>query len=868
MMYINLEVLAAPEPGFVYKSPSDVSLPSIFLFKSPCPMKSLLTALLALSLSLLFGQNTYHRITEVNNEQRWLRSPAAQVSGPATSLLIYQYGGATLFAAGGMTGQVDELGGAGHYDLNRVARVNGDTLFLNLPVKHDYNLLHSQLVLFESTESVTVTGVMTTDMAFDGSLGGITFIAAGEQIRFESGAFLNAAGAGFRGGEGTEANSDCNRITIANGLIYGAESWRGSSRGEGVGDVPIGQPFGRAAAANGGGGGNDHNAGGGGGGNITKGGAGARNVVMGFFNTACRGNYPGLGGLGLDEENERVYFGGGGGAGHANNSTMVSGGNGGGLIILWAPLINFGLSSRLTANGTAGANADGDGGGGGGAAGTVLLASDSLIGRPDITLEGGNGGDVQNRPTRCFGPGGGGGGGQLLTTARSRAGYDPDISLNGGTFGKRLGSNECGPNDEPAGIGEDGEEEEIPPIIPFAGFVQNTDTLCGGAILQLTDASSGATRIEWAVLPQSDDLRIDQFGPDLRVTTTSITEGTFRAIQTLFVDDISYLGDTAVFTVVPAPGLTSVSIVYGPEITTIIITEAIGFDLIRYDFGDGTVIDTSVTSLSHTYAEAGDYSTSVTLLNNSCGDLVIEEDDFMVSEFAAVETDLKFAEGCAPLTFTINDRSSGTYEDRRWTFPGGSPETSNQAQTTVTYTEPGEYDIVLTLLEAVGSDTIRIIPVTVYAQPVADISVTVDTASATFNNSSLDGVDFFWDFGDSNTSMEESPTHTYGTTGTYEVTFLVENGPCQDSSTLEVVIDVLSGLVDLEGLGVRIFPNPTSGQLTLTGPARISGIYDLTGRQVMGGGERSHDLSALPAGVYMVGVLAGGRTHWVRIVRR
>jgi PKD repeat protein len=144
----------------------------------------------------------------------------------------------------------------------------------------------------------------------------------------------------------------------------------------------------------------------------------------------------------------------------------------------------------------------------------------------------------------------------------------------------------------------------------------------------------------------------------------------------------------------------------------------------------------------------------------------------------------------------------------------------------------------------------------------------VDTASATFNNSSLDGMEFFWDFGDSNTSMEESPTHTYGATGTYEVTFLVENGPCQDSSTLEVVIDVLSGLVDLEELGVRIFPNPTSGQLTLTGPARIFGIYDLTGRQVMGGGERSHDLSALPAGVYMVGVLAGGRTHWVRIVRR
>lgn len=832
-------------------------------------MKQLLTSLLVLSLSLLFGQNTYHPITEVNNGQKWLRSSAAQSSGPSTRLLIYQHGGATLSTAGGTTGQVNDIAGAGHYDLNRVERVNGDTLFLSLPIKNNYQLLHTQLVLFESTASVLVAGVQSTDMAFNGSLGGITFIAADERISFSSGARLNASGAGFRGGEATISNSDCNRLTVANGLAYGPGDWRGSSRGEGVGGISTSQPFGRAAASNGGGGGNDHNAGGGGGGNITEGGVGARNIVMGFFNTACRGNFPGLGGLGLDEEDERIYFGGGGGAGHANNdATSSEGGNGGGLIVLWAPLIDFGTSSDLTVNGMAGANTDGDGGGGGGAAGTILLATDTLVGRPDIALEGGDGGDVQNQSARCFGPGGGGGGGRLLITARNRTGYNPDISLIGGAFGKRLGSNECGPNDEPAGTGEDGEEEEIPPVVPFPGFIQNADTLCSGDALQLTDISSGATQVEWTVTPQSDDLTVNQFGQDLRVITSSSTEGTYRAIQTLFVDNIAYPGDTATFTVVPAAALTSVSVVYEPEMVTISVIGASGFSLIRYNFGDGTMIDTSATTLSHTYAEDGDYSTSVTLLNAYCGDVVIEDEAFVVSEFAAIDTDLKFAEGCAPLTFTIIDRSTGNYEDRRWNFPGGSPETSNEVSPTVTYTEPGEYDITLTLLEAVGADTIRIIPVTVYAQPVADISFTVDTASANFTNSSSDGADFFWNFGDTNTSMEESPTHTYDATGTYTVSFLVENGPCRDSVSLEVMIDVLSDLADLEELGVRLFPNPTSGQLTLTGPARVYGIYDLTGRQLMDGREGSQDLSALPAGVYMVGVLAGGRTHWVRVVRR
>lgn len=831
-------------------------------------MKSLLTGLLLLSLTTIFAQNTYHRIIQINNGQRWLRSNAAQAAGTSTSLLLYQHGGATLGTSGGSTGQVTNFNGAGHYDLNRVERVNGDTLFLALPILHNYNPLHSQIVLFEHSASVSVTGFQQVSQSFNGTSGGVIFIAARDRITFESGASLDVSGAGFRGGAGTIANSDCNRLTVANGLAYGPGNWRGSSRGEGIGGVSVSQPFGRAAAGNGGGGGNDHNAGGGGGGNRSTGGVGARNIVMGLFNNACRGNFPGLGGLGLEAEDDMIYFGGGGGAGHANNFTTSGGGDGGGLIVLWAPTIDFGNSSGILANGLNGGNADGDGGGGGGAAGSVLFAADTLLGSPEITLEGGRGGDVQNGSTRCFGPGGGGGGGRLISTATSRTGYAPDTSLEGGSFGQRLGSNECGPNDEPAGTGEDGTEENIATIVPFGGFVQSADTICGGDVILLTDATSGAARVEWSILPPNEGLQANQTGGNLRVTTTPETSGTFRAVQTLFIDNQEFPGDTAVFTVVPAPSLSSISVVYENETVSIVIIGATGFDAIRYDFGDGTVIDTTSTSLNHTYTEAGDYDVSVTLLNERCGDEVFADTTFIVSEFASADTDLKFAEGCAPLTFTIVDRSTGTYDDRRWNFPGGSPETSNEAQPTVTYTEPGEYDITLTLLDAVGPDTIRIIPVRVFAQPVADITVTVDTASATFSNGSTDGTDFFWSFGDGNTSTEEEPTNTYEATGIYTVTYFVENGPCRDSASLEVVIDVLSDLVNLEELGVRLFPNPTSGQLTLTGPARITGAFDLTGRKVLVGNDRDLDLSSLPAGTYLIAILANDKTYWTRVIKR
>ncbi len=59
----------------------------------------------------------------------------------------------------------------------------------------------------------------------------------------------------------------------------------------------------------------------------------------------------------------------------------------------------------------------------------------------------------------------------------------------------------------------------------------------------------------------------------------------------------------------------------------------------------------------------------------------------------------------------------------------------------------------------------------------------------TFTNTSTDGESFLWDFGDGNTSTEESPTHVYETPGVYTVTLEVTNAAGL-STTLGKPIDI------------------------------------------------------------------------------
>ena len=148
-----------------------------------------------------------------------------------------------------------------------------------------------------------------------------------------------------------------------------------------------------------------------------------------------------------------------------------------------------------------------------------------------------------------------------------------------------------------------------------------------------------------------------------------------------------------------------------------------------------------------------------------------------------------------------------------WTFDGGDPSTSTNANPSVTYNTPGVYDVSL----RAGSSNIMIYVngvtetkrgyITVTEGPVeppqpddvvADFSVpaTLPTGQPiTMQNRSQNATSCFWSFEGAtpSTSTEENPTITYSRPGNFAITLFVTNGTASDTKTINVnVVDVAS----------------------------------------------------------------------------
>lgn len=158
--------------------------------------------------------------------------------------------------------------------------------------------------------------------------------------------------------------------------------------------------------------------------------------------------------------------------------------------------------------------------------------------------------------------------------------------------------------------------------------------------------------------------------------------------------------------------------------------------------------------------------------------------------------------GCAPLTVNFTDQSSNSPKFWNWDFGNGS--LSNLQNPTIVYSTPGTYTVTLVVRNSDGTDGItKTDLIVVNPSPQASFTADITTGCVPVNIHFTDHSDpvagsivsWQWDFGDGNTSTQQSPQNNYTATGFYTVSLVVKSSTgCSNSSYMSRYIRIVPGV--------------------------------------------------------------------------
>lgn len=209
-----------------------------------------------------------------------------------------------------------------------------------------------------------------------------------------------------------------------------------------------------------------------------------------------------------------------------------------------------------------------------------------------------------------------------------------------------------------------------------------------------------------------------EYEAQLTVTAEDGTSDTYT--YTIFVEDTSGLDADifAYFIAEPDYGVAPLTVTFMDDSDGNIVSYAWDFN------GDGVVDSTTANPSAYTYTQVGEYTAVLTITdaqgNTDTTDYIIFVDppeapfaDFDVSEF----------EGTAPLTVSFFQSSTGEITSYAWDLNGDGVVDSNAAAPPqYTYTQPGNYEVRLTVTGSGGTDSFSI---------VVNVEATVAAATAT-----------------------------------------------------------------------------------------------------------------------------------------
>ncbi|MFT5859275.1 MAG: hypothetical protein ACI865_001375 [Flavobacteriaceae bacterium] len=169
------------------------------------------------------------------------------------------------------------------------------------------------------------------------------------------------------------------------------------------------------------------------------------------------------------------------------------------------------------------------------------------------------------------------------------------------------------------------------------------------------------------------------------------------------------------------------------------------------------------------------------------------------------------------------------------------------------------------------------IVITTADAPVAGFTSTPTLLTVNFTNTSVDATTYAWDFGDAGTSTLMDPSHVYAASGTYTV-ILIATGPCgSDTTQTDITVDNVGIDENLFGQAIRLYPNPTEGNILLNvesvDEAIVVNILSLNGQILSSTHHNNSKIIELSidkaAGIYMVELMTEtGKSKRFRVVKK
>jgi len=215
-----------------------------------------------------------------------------------------------------------------------------------------------------------------------------------------------------------------------------------------------------------------------------------------------------------------------------------------------------------------------------------------------------------------------------------------------------------------------------------------------------------------------------------------------------------------------------------------------------WEFDDGTF--STEQNPSHVFQSTGTFDVSLAVENAiGCQDTVVKPIELSQQPQAAFQAPAT----CEGEPYTLQDNSN-TFGDSitayRWTVNDST--TFTEPSPTLMFPDSGVQDVGLHITTSRGCSDATTKTVTVNAPPDAKFDFSPKFGGAplvvSFTNETSYASSYFWDFGDSATSTEVSPTHTFNQNKTYEIVLVAtDSDGCSDTTTR--TLDVKKAILDI-----------------------------------------------------------------------